>query len=396
MEETTTARPRTRWRALALIGGFSVLLAQFIVWAGPAAAQAPGDELYAADGAGGNDSTTLYKVNPATGAKTEVVGAIGFSVTGLAFDPTTGVLYGSTTSQDDTAPGSLIRINQATGAGTFIGEIIAGCDSGTVDITFTTDGQLWGISECGVPGFGDSFVSINKATGGGTQVAGINSVGGGISADPDDNTVWATPDNDDGDYFTIDTATGAQTNQGTLDGDNSNSINSLAWSCDGETLFGTANIDSGGGDREFITINTSTDSITVLGGPEFIDEQQDALAFDCAPPPPVAQCKGLAATIVGTSGNDTLVGTSGRDVVAARGGNDGIASLGGNDVVCAGAGKDRANGGAGKDKLRGQGGNDRLRGAGGKDNLRGGGGRDRCNGGPGADTGNCEVEGSMA
>ena len=397
MEETTTVRPRTRWRALAFIGTFSVLLAQFIVWAGPAPAQVTGNVLYGADGAGTNEATTLYTINPADGTKIATIGLIGFAVTGLAVDPTTGQMYGSTTSFDD-ALTSLIKIDKTTGEGSLIGEILPGCDRGINDLTFTTDGQLWGWTRFCDPDH--VLVKIDKATGEGTTVGtGLaSSFGNGLSADPDDNTLWLTPDGDDGDYGTVDKTTGAFTNEGVLDGDNSNSINSLAWSCDGETLYGTANIDSSGGVREFIVIDTATDEITVAGGPAGIDPQQDALAWDCAPPPPVtvAKCKGLAATIVGTGGNDTLIGTSGRDVVAARGGKDRIAGLGGNDVVCAGAGRDRANGGACKDKLRGQGGNDRLRGAGGKDNLRGGGGHDRCNGGPGNDTGRCEVERSMS
>ena len=106
-------------------------------------------------------------------------------------------------------------------------------------------------------------------------------------------------------------------------------------------------------------------------------------------------CKGKAATITGTAGNDTLTGTAARDIVAALGGNDTVKTKGGRDLVCAGAGKDAAGGGGKKDKLFGQKGRDLLKGAGGNDTLRGGKGRDRCNGGPGTDKGNCEVEVSI-
>ena len=51
--------------------------------------------LYGADGAGGNLSN-LYILNPADGSIISTVGPIGFSITGLAIDPTTGVLYGTT------------------------------------------------------------------------------------------------------------------------------------------------------------------------------------------------------------------------------------------------------------------------------------------------------------
>jgi hypothetical protein len=387
-------RGRARWGSLALVGALSLLLAQ-LVFAAPASAQAVGDELFAADGAEGNLNTTLYKVNPLTGARMETIGEIGFAVTGLAFDPTTGTLYGSTASNDATEPGSLIRINTDTGAGTLVGaagtRIITGCSTGTADITFTTDGTLFGWTECS-----DQLVQINKTTGVGTVIGpGTPSRGSGLSADPDNNTLWLTPEDDDGDYYTVDRTTGVVTSQGTLDGVPGSGfrINSLAWTCDGETLFGTRTLTSGGaGPRELMTINTATDSINTVGP---ADEQQDAIAWDCAPPPITVSCKGQLATLVGTSGNDVLTGTSGKDVVVALGGNDRISTLGGNDVVCAGAGKDRVNGKGGKDRLLGQGGNDRLRGGAGKDNLRGGGGRDRCNGGPGVDTGNCERERSI-
>ncbi|MGH8875397.1 MAG: hypothetical protein ACRDVM_09140, partial [Acidimicrobiia bacterium] len=346
------ARARARWGSLALIGVFSLLLAQ-LVWAGPAGAQAVGDELFAADGAGGNPNTTLYKVNPATGARSETIGEIGFSVTGLAFDPTTGTLYGSTTSNDATEPGSLVRINTDTGAGTLVGpagtRIVAGCTTGTADITFTTDGQLWGWSECT-----DDLYNINKATGVGTLVgdSGFGSYGSGLAADPDDNTLWLTPDGADGEYFTVNRTTGLLTSQGTLDGSDDGSINSLAFTCDGETLFGTHNFDfTAPTARELVTIDTATDSINSIGD---ADMEQDAIAWDCAPPPPTAVCKGQPATLVGTPGNDVLTGTSGKDVVVALGGNDRISTLGGNDVVCAGGGKDRVNGGGGNDRLFGQ------------------------------------------
>jgi Ca2+-binding RTX toxin-like protein len=391
MKRTSGPRSRSRWRSLGLVAGFGLLLAQFVVWAGPASAQVAGPLLYGADGAGGNANTALYRVDPATGARTETIGPIGFSVTGLAFDPTTGILYGSTTSQDANEPGSLITINKQTGQGTLVGPpgttIITDCTRGTADITFTSDGTLYGWTECE-----DDLVQIDKATGVGTIVgeSGIDSLGSGIDADPDDDTLWLTPADDNGDYYTVDRTTGAVTSRGTLDGDNDNPIGSLAWSCDGETLYGTANITRGAPtDREFISIDTATGHITVLGGPAGVDPEQDALALDCQ------VCLGQSATLIGTSGNDVLTGTAAKDVIAGLSGNDRVSALGGKDVVCAGGGNDKANGGGGKDRLLGQGSNDKLMGAGGNDRLGGGSGRDKCNGGPGTDKGSCERESSI-
>ncbi|UDY22873.1 CocE/NonD family hydrolase [Nocardioides sp. Kera G14] len=74
-----------------------------------------------------------------------------------------------------------------------------------------------------------------------------------------------------------------------------------------------------------------------------------------------ATCRGLRATIVGTSGADVLVGTSRRDVIVGGAGNDVIRGRGGNDVICGGRGKDRISGGRGRDRLYGGPGRDRIR-----------------------------------
>jgi uncharacterized repeat protein (TIGR01451 family) len=108
-----------------------------------------------------------------------------------------------------------------------------------------------------------------------------------------------------------------------------------------------------------------------------------------------ATCRGVAATITGTPGNDVLAGTGGPDVIVALGGDDQITSSAGRDLICAGAGNDRVAsgpaadrvlGGAGKDRLLGRGGPDVLKGQAGGDVLRGGRGSDRLRGGRGFDT----------
>jgi len=105
-------------------------------------------------------------------------------------------------------------------------------------------------------------------------------------------------------------------------------------------------------------------------------------------------CRGVAATVTGTTGDDVLFGTPGPDVVAGLAGNDRIFGLAGRDLVCAGSGADRiASGsaadrvfaGAGPDRLLGRGGPDLLKGSGGNDVLKGGRGSDRLRGGRGFD-----------
>src|SRR6266513_5698416 len=67
---------------------------------------------------GGGNLTDLYILNPSNGSVLVDLGPSGFSITGLAFDPTSGVLYGVTGAQSPNSPSSLIRINPTTGAGT--------------------------------------------------------------------------------------------------------------------------------------------------------------------------------------------------------------------------------------------------------------------------------------
>lgn len=64
-------------------------------------------------------------------------------------------------------------------------------------------------------------------------------------------------------------------------------------------------------------------------------------------------CDGLAATIVGTDGDDVLDGTAGDDVIVALGGQDEVDAGAGDDVVCGDAGADELTGGEGDDRLFG-------------------------------------------
>lgn len=105
-------------------------------------------------------------------------------------------------------------------------------------------------------------------------------------------------------------------------------------------------------------------------------------------------CDGLAATLIGTNGNDVLVGTRADDVIVALGGSDFVIGNNGNDRICLGPGNDLAIGGRGGDRVFGEQGNDILAGEDGADFLDGGSWNfDLCLGGLGADTAaNCEFK----
>src|SRR5262245_16740452 len=134
--------------------------------------------LWGAEGGNGVASPRLLRVNPETGAVT-AVGPIGFAVTGLAVDPTTGVLYGSTNTHSVSSPNSLVTINRQTGAGTVVGAY--GGTNVVADLTFNGTGQLFGWDEDT-----DDLVTIDKATGAVTVVgdAGVSTRGDGLTFCP--------------------------------------------------------------------------------------------------------------------------------------------------------------------------------------------------------------------
>lgn len=99
-----------------------------------------------------------------------------------------------------------------------------------------------------------------------------------------------------------------------------------------------------------------------------------------------ATCRGIDATIVGTSNDDVTRGTPGPDVIVGSPRGDVISGMSGADLICSYEGNDR---------LLGNPGNDDLLGGRGRDELDGNQGRDRCQGGAGPDhLLNCEREGA--
>ena len=223
--------------------------------------------LYAADGRGtvGN----LYILNPANGAVVTTVGSIGFSVTGLAIHPITGIMYGSTGRESGPSLASLITINKTTGAGTLIGAFNVGGDT-MADLTFTPDGTLYGWNEPSVGGLN----TVNLATGQATLVgnAGIvGSSGSGLAANAS-GTLFYAGSRDGGPLRTVDRVTGAPTTVATLTGIENTPINALAFS-PANVLFASTK------SRNLLSINTGTGAVSVLGATVF---DIDAIVFDGA------------------------------------------------------------------------------------------------------------------
>jgi len=149
--------------------------------------------LYAVDGAS-DHAASLHVLDASNGALLGTIGPTGFNhVTGIDFDPTTGILYGVTNT-----PQRLITIDVETGAGTVVGSTFHQIP----DIAFNAAGELYGWTENG-----DDLVRIDTHTG---QVAIVgpclcSTQRTGLAFDSDGTLYMKS----NGTLHTIDTNTGA-------------------------------------------------------------------------------------------------------------------------------------------------------------------------------------------
>lgn len=142
-------------------------------WAGAAGAV---PVLYGAAYSGTDGLSTFYTVDAATGAASPI-GAIGFErVSGMDFDPTTGVLYAVGERGDGSDVPVLITINLATGAGTEVATLNGGAPhffgDAYTDISFRSDGALYAYLEPG-----DGLGTIDVVTGALSQLGFTSATG---------------------------------------------------------------------------------------------------------------------------------------------------------------------------------------------------------------------------
>jgi len=243
------------------------------------AGQANASILYGATSAGHGE---LYILNPATGGALTDVGplndgaATNYSVTGLAFDPTSGLLYGSTGGVSGT---KLLTINPATATVTVVGSY--GAASATMtDLAFDPSGNLYGVSSSG----GANLYSINKATAAATEVgaSGISFTEGGGLAISSGDVFYAAPI--PGDYGTYNSTTGTYT-QITAPATPAGGGSYAALAFDGNTLYGDNLITSPNGVTHLVTIDPTTGTVTDIG-PSIT--HLDALAVSVPAPEPSA------------------------------------------------------------------------------------------------------------
>ncbi len=153
----------------------------------------------------------LYKFNPATGVATKVATLTGPGITttnpvsSLAWNPGDGFLYGNTTADTGSAA-TLYRIDPNTGAATQIG--LVGIDE-VFGLGFGQDGILYGTD------FSGRFLSVSTSTGI-ASVIGSTGIPFGVfdlASRPEDGKIFVLS-NFDQSIYTVDPSTGVATSVG--------------------------------------------------------------------------------------------------------------------------------------------------------------------------------------
>jgi peptidoglycan hydrolase-like protein with peptidoglycan-binding domain len=290
-----------------------------------------GSVLYGVDGLNSNPNPpNLYTIDPATG-DTTVIGPVGYKITGLAFDPTTGILYGNTGNAGSNQ-NSLFTINTTTGAGTLLGTIdIGGNPISMGDISFRSDGILYGASS--------DIYTIDKTCLGaqclppGALVgdSGLSTYGNGFAFDSNDN-LYLFGDGDDN-FYQMNPDTGAVISTNAFSNPSGNSMAIGAASFNNNDILFAPRLNYGNPPSDLVIIDVSSNSLTSLG--DNVDMQYiSALAFAA----PI-----IVAPVVNTSGASTLTQTgatlngeitdTGGEEDTERGFNWGLTNAYGTNVV---------------------------------------------------------------
>ncbi len=257
------------------------------------AARANAGTLYASSAAGA--AGELYILNSSTGAVIQDIGplndatSVNYPITGLAFHPTTGVLYGSTGNNPTATAARLVTINPATALVTVIGSFNAGPvnSSGTpttmADLAFDAAGTLYGLASIGGP----NIYSINLATGQATLVGpngvATSTTGGGLAISSG-GVFYGTPTASR--FGTYNSMTGAYTNIGNpVKPAGGGAYGALDF--DGTVLYGL-NVGSGSPPpTHLVTFDVATAVITDLGASL---ASLDAIAFQVPEPATLLLC----------------------------------------------------------------------------------------------------------
>ena len=222
---------------------------------------------------GGGLAGALYTVNLGTGSATFVApikinGVTSIGVSGLAAHPATGVFYGITSPLTTGVPQSLITLDPATGKATVIG----GLRFEGSDIAFSRAGILY----TWLPST-SQIALVNIETGAVTPVGpqGLPSSPAGLAIDAQ-GIAYITPKGAAGTLDTVDIATGILKTGPPLTGAPFPSvINSMTFTPSGLLLAVNSNAGAPA-DTRLVTINTATGAVSNIGT---LPHDTDALTF---------------------------------------------------------------------------------------------------------------------
>lgn len=219
----------------------------------------------------------LYTVNLATGSATFVApirlnAATPIGVTGMAAHPATGVLYGITSPLTTGIPQSLVTVDPQSGQATLIG----GLKFEGSDIAFNRAGILFTwlpiTSQLGI---------VNLDTGTVTPIgaAGIPSSAAGLAIDAN-GIAFITPKGAAGTLDTVDIGTGTlRTGPPLVGAPFPSVINSMTFTPSGLLLAVNSNAGAPAETR-LVTINTATGAVSNIGT---LPNDTDALTFGTGP-----------------------------------------------------------------------------------------------------------------
>jgi hypothetical protein len=255
----------TVYCSIFLVACMSMLV--FMYGGSPAFAQET--VLYGAAHTSSNGPSTLFRIDPASGAATPI-GPIGFNhCGGLDFD-TAGTLFG--TAQLNNRAGVLISIDRSTGQGAEIGPTTF--PDGVFDISIrNSDGAIYTSflieSEQNCVTLG----TINKHTGAGTYVGSTQTCnpGNGIAFSPADTLFLAqtTFETREGYLYTLNQTTGVATQVCPLvfpANIEFPRINAMDFQPGTDILFASLTTAEGIGSPKYLcTVNTTTGEVTIVG-----------------------------------------------------------------------------------------------------------------------------------
>ena len=243
-------------------------------------------------GGGGGESrvgvanaSNLYIINTATGAAT-LVGAMGINrCSGLSFSPA-GTLFAVGEDPENPDDTSLFTVNPNTGAATLVGPSPHSFGSTIADISFRSDGALFGYLEAN-----DGLGTLNTTTGAVNELGATNTpscCGNGIAFDAA-NVLFHTNDyqlntlnQTTGQYTLVALHTWPAVDCPAEEEEPGARINAMDFNSGG-TLFGSLNCGWGGAGPNYLTIiNKSTGAVTDIGATV---DGLDGIAFAPAPPP---------------------------------------------------------------------------------------------------------------